>query len=673
MSVQHFEKSSSARTDNNQKAAPAGKIQQCSPTLKLHTEHTTPTPRSENLLSSYVNVDIGALMDIRTLFNLVYSSYNRFSSSALIQNVRRNMSFGQIFFIGFLAFLMYYNDSLGQRIEGPLVKTKLGYVQGITSVSRKGRFFYEYLGIPYATPPVGDLRFEPPLPPEPWKGIRDGSAYGSKCVQIDLLLGVLGGDEDCLTLNVFTPVKFKSKGKKKLLNVIVYIHGGFFHNGGGAFWRPNYFMDEDVVLVTLNYRLNSLGFLNTGDGAIRGNMGMKDQTMALRWLKENVEVFGGDPNKITVLGESAGGCAAHLHMFSKMSQGLFHNVISESGSTLHFWAVNKDPRKQALRYLNQLGCPSENKTAMVECLKSANAYDIAEIHRELLDPLREAITIFKPSVEVDIPDGNTFITEHPRDLALRGDYNRVPWIMGVNSEEGLITSAVILANKTMADKAKTDWPFFIERALWFNSSKGIAAEKIRNFYFGNNADPALVAENPFEALDNYTTMISDRGFNHDAHHGARIQSKYSPVYMYYYSYRGEWSAVNYFKEVRGAWPRLVEVAWAIAAAWVRKNILGQPLTNYGASHSDELALMFHMPWVSDVTPECNDYTMSLDLIKLWADFGRKTEPLLFRDVEWEPVKPWENTVRYLKIDSEPSMIDEPFTERVKFWDTLEED
>ncbi|ODN00458.1 Venom carboxylesterase-6 [Orchesella cincta] len=639
MTVQPLEKPPSAKSDNERKAL-TGKLQQCTTPSKLHVERPASASAPENLFSSYVNVDIGALMDIKTLFNLVYSSYNRFSSSAVVKKLRRNMSWSQAIFFAFMAFILYYNDSLSQRIEGPLVKTKLGYVQGIASLSRKGRLFYEFLGIPYAKPPVGDLRFEPPQPPEPWKGIRDGSVYGTKCVQVDLLLGLIGGDEDCLTVNVFTPVKSKSKSKKDLLNVIVYIHGGFFHNGGSPFWRPNYWMDEDVVFVSLNYRLNSLGFLNTG--------------------------MGSGPRR------SAGGSAAHLLQYSKMSEGLFNGIISESGSSFHFWAVNREPRKQALRFLNQLGCPSDNKTAMIQCLKSANAYDIAEIHREVLDPLREAITIYKPSIEVPIDDGNTFISEHPKDLALRGDYIKVPWIFGVNSEEGLITSAVILANKTMADKAKTDWPFFLERALWFNATNEIAAEKIRLFYFGATSNETSVTENPFEALDNYTTMISDRGFNKDAHHGARIQSKHSPVFMYYYTYRGEWSAVNYFKEVRGAWPRLVEVAWAIAAAWVRKNILGQPLTNYGASHSDELALMFHMPWVSDVTQECNDYPMSEDLIKLWVDFGRRKKPLLFRNVEWEAVKPWENTVRYLNIDSEPSMIDEPFTERVKFWDDLEE-
>lgn len=177
----------------------------------------------------------------------------------------------------------------------------------------------------------------------------------------------------------------------------------------------------------------------------------------------------------------------------------------------------------------------------------------------LQDPLREAITIYKPSVEIPIDDGNTFLTEHPRKLAVKGDYNKVPWIFGVNSDEGLITSALILANTTMASVAKNDWRLFIERVLWFNSTSGIAAEKIRQFYFGDYT--SVRHPDPFETLDNYTTMISDRGFNYDAHHGALNQSKHSPVYLYYYTYRGEWSAVNYFKEIRGAWPRLVEVNW----------------------------------------------------------------------------------------------------------------
>jgi carboxylesterase type B len=310
---------------------------------------------------------------------------------------------------------------------------------------------------------------------------------------------------------------------------------------------------------------------------------------------------------------------------------------------------------------------------MIKCLKSVNAYDIAEIHRELLDPLREAIAIFKPSVEVNIDDGNTFLEEHPKDLAMRGEYNKAPWIFGVNSEEGLITSAAILANYSMAAVAKNDWRLFIERVLWFNSSTGIAAEKIREKYFGSHT--AFRHPDPFETLDNYTTMISDRGFNYDAHHGVLLQSKYSPVYVYYYTYRGEWSAVTYFKEIRGAWPRLVEVAWALAATWVRKKIFGQPLPTYGASHSDELALLFHMPLVSDITPDCNDYTMSVDLIKLWVDFAKQRDtyenaPLQFRQVDWEPVDPSLDVIRYLRIDTNASMINEPFADRIRFWDNL---
>lgn len=127
----------------------------------------------------------------------------------------------------------------------------------------------------------------------------------------------------------------------------------------------------------------------------------------------------------------------------------------------------------------------------------------------------------------------------------------------ISSDLKNFTILAILANNTMASVAKSDWRLFIERVLWYNSPDGIAAEKIRQFYFGNYA-PRLHPD-PFETLDNYTIMISDRGFYYDAHNGALLQSKHSLVYMYYYSYRGEWSAVNYFKEIKGAWPRLVEV------------------------------------------------------------------------------------------------------------------
>lgn len=149
------------------------------------------------------------------------------------------------------------------------------------------------IGIAYAKPPLGNLRFEAPEPPEPWKGVKDALTYGSQCLQIEFFTSKILGQEDCLYLNVFRPViretseYFEAVGPR-LLPVMIFIHGGYFMSGSSNTYRPDYFMDEDVVLVTLNYRLNAFGFLNSGDQFLRGNQGLKDQVLALKWVQDNI-------------------------------------------------------------------------------------------------------------------------------------------------------------------------------------------------------------------------------------------------------------------------------------------------------------------------------------------------------------------------------------------------
>jgi len=165
-----------------------------------------------------------------------------------------------------------------------------------------------------------------------------------------------------------------------------------------------------------------------------------------------------------------------------------------------------------------------------------------------------------------------------------GNFTRVPWIAGVNSEEGLIIGAAVMANQTLQDMAEDDWSEFIRKLLVFTKNDAIA-EKIRNFYFGD-CTTQKCKESFTENLTRYTRMISDRGFFVDFHHGAQLHTSFTPVYLYYYSYPGEWSVANLFMEVRGTLPRLMEAGWAIISHWVKKSIFGGSLPHYGNSYLD---------------------------------------------------------------------------------------
>ena len=186
--------------------------------------------------------------------------------------------------------------------NGLIIDTEGGQVSGTEERTCTTDFrYYAWRGIPYAEPPVGDLRFRDPVPHRGWSGVRDASQHGNTCPSSS------GGNEDCLFLNVYTA---NIIGRRP---VMVWIHGGSFNGGSGnsGNFPPDLYVPEDVVFVTLNYRLGVLGFLSTGDRFAPGNYAMKDMILALKWVRNNILNFGGDPDNVTIFGESAGGSAVH--------------------------------------------------------------------------------------------------------------------------------------------------------------------------------------------------------------------------------------------------------------------------------------------------------------------------------------------------------------------------
>ena len=197
-----------------------------------------------------------------------------------------------------------------------------------------------FLGLPYAAPPTGDLRWKAPRPALSWKGVRDAATFGARCEQWhvwdDYIFQDSGPSEDCLFVNVYTPFKAKPGSK---LPVMVWIHGGGFIAGAGS--EPRYsnstLVNQGVVLVTLNYRLGVFGFLATDDlatenGGHAGNYGLMDMVAALEWVHANIGAFGGDANNVTIFGESAGSFAVSTLTVVPSARGLFHKVIGESGA-----------------------------------------------------------------------------------------------------------------------------------------------------------------------------------------------------------------------------------------------------------------------------------------------------------------------------------------------------
>ncbi|XP_033228891.1 esterase FE4-like [Belonocnema kinseyi] len=321
----------------------------------------------------------------------------------------------------------------------------------MTQQTRNGRKFSSFLGIPYAEPPIKDLRFKSPLPAKLWNGVRMANVDGNECPQ---MRGTeIVGSEDCLYLNVFTPNVFKAH---YLLPVMVWIHGGAFVGGSSnsSKYNPGYLLNKDIVLVTLNYRLGIFGFLSTGNRAAPGNFGLKDQVLALNWVQRNIKAFGGDPNRVTLFAQSAGAASVSLHALSNASTSFFHQYITQSGSSLDPWAYQKrsyfEPFVHQLAFL--VGCPAIFSETLVECLRTKKVDQLLSTSSVFGTIARFAQLTWTPTDEPESEDA--FLTDSPENLIAKNKVKDCPFITGNVVNEGFFITELMYSNKRIYDTVR---------------------------------------------------------------------------------------------------------------------------------------------------------------------------------------------------------------------------
>lgn len=284
-----------------------------------------------------------------------------------------------------------------------------------------------FLGIPYARPPVGDYRWEPPNLPTKWAGIRKADAYGPDCIQTDD--GVVEGSEDCLYLNVWTP----SLKPKKLLPVMVFIHGGSYVAGSGtSFDNMDLYMGDElapkggVVLVTFNYRLGALGFL-AHPGMTSFNHGTLDQIAALQWVQRNIKNFGGSADNVTLFGESAGGHSVCTIMGSPLAKNLFHKTIIESAGCVAYDLAEE--AQNARQDAKKLGCARDKPADEFTCLRQLPAPAIIAAQRHSDMQVKLGRLAFAPVIDQQV------LTRQPLDTFKLGAHQHMPVIVGSNVAE----------------------------------------------------------------------------------------------------------------------------------------------------------------------------------------------------------------------------------------------
>ncbi|XP_041984348.1 esterase FE4-like [Aricia agestis] len=317
------------------------------------------------------------------------------------------------------------------RQPSPAVRVSGGVLRG--EVVPDGSHV-RYLNVPYATHP--ELRFQGPAAEPTWVGVFDAVEENVRCLQ-RIGKTFMIGRRECLTLNIYTPNQVANKPKP----VMVFFHGGGFFTGSASnlLYGPNYLVAKDVILVTVNYRLNIQGFACLKIKEAPGNAGLKDQLAALKWIQRNIKVFGGDPDNVTIFGESAGSVSVSFHVLSPRSKGLFHKAIMQSGSSLSSWALQFKPVWMASLMTKTMGYDAKNVTDIYNILMSKT--DIELIVTRV--PRRENNTIisellYSPCVEEEIDGVEAFITETPYNLLSKGNYNKVPIMLGYNGAEGLL-------------------------------------------------------------------------------------------------------------------------------------------------------------------------------------------------------------------------------------------
>ncbi|XP_036141337.1 esterase E4 [Monomorium pharaonis] len=507
-----------------------------------------------------------------------------------------------------------------------------GRLIGIIEKTVYGDHYVAFRGIPYAKPPVGELRFKDPEPPEAWSGSRDASKYGNIAIQIDIMKQETVGDEDCLYLNVYTADIVKKRP------VMVWIHGGGFRLGSGdaSVYGPDFIVQKDVILVTLNYRLGALGFLNLNDKVATGNQGLKDVVMALQWVQKNISQFGGDSKNVTIFGESSGGVIAHYLTLSPLSKGLFHKAISQSGVATNPWALTEWTDKtmnKSFLLAEKLGKATSDPKIAYEFLKKIDAKKLIETAQKVLPTEADRMQftlLFTPSLDYESP--NPFFPEHPSTLARRGV--KVPFLLGNTSYEGsffIHGSFFGRISKNTLKKIDSDFKkAIISKVLAVLPKIPITVEELRFLYFGNKS----ISE---ETLINYADFLGDLNFYRGTMEAVDIQMNSdinTPTYLYKFSYN---SKTYVSKKMNISFP--------------------------GVTHGEDIFYLFYSHIMKDFDmpppePNSEDYKMINRFTQMWTDFAKTGDPTPaitnLTPVKWTPVKD-RNIYNYLNIDIEPRM------------------
>ncbi|XP_075833002.1 carboxylesterase 1C-like isoform X2 [Microtus pennsylvanicus] len=531
----------------------------------------------------------------------------------------------------------------GHPSSPPIVNTVHGKVLGkYVSLEGFAQPVAVFLGVPFAKPPLGSLRFAPPEPAEPWSFVKNATSYPPMCSQ-DAVGGQVLSElftnrkesiplkfsEDCLYLNIYTPADLR---KNIRLPVMVWIHGGGLMAGGASPYDGLALSaHENVVVVTIQYRLGIWGLLSTGDEHSPGNWGHLDQVAALRWVQDNIANFGGNPGSVTIFGESAGGISVSVLVLSPLAKNLFHRAISESGVALTEGLVKKNTRSVTELIATVSGCKTTTSAVMVHCLRQKTENELLEIALNLnpFDVDDNGDHGEENSSLSTVVDG-VFLSKTPEEILAEKSFNTVPYMVGINKQEFGWIIPMMMGELFSEDKMDEETA---RSLLWkFRSALNISENMIPaaiEKYLGQTDDPV-------KKKDRLLDLFGDVFFGIPSVLMARgLRDAGVPTYMYEFQYRP-----SFISDTRP------------------KTVLGD--------HGDEIFSVFGAPFLKEGASE-EETKLSKMVMKFWANFARSGNPNEKGLPHWPEYDLKEG---YLQIGATTQQAQRLKGEEVAFWTEL---
>lgn len=397
---------------------------------------------------------------------------------------------------------------------------------------------------------------------------------------------VIGG-EDCLFVNVYTPSLPQNPFGKKL-PVMVYIHGGGFRIGSGNAeeFRTDLLVEKETIVVTLNYRLGVLGFLCLDVPEVPGNAGLKDQTLAMAWVKRNIKSFDGNPNNITIFGCSAGAASIEYQMLSPLSKGLFHKAILESGSTLNPWARNNNPSQLVKKLKTVLNVTINDNVVLIQHLQDLDVNELIKSANKIID--ETAIKAgelfgFAPVVEKTFANVDTFLTAEPLEILKVGKFHKVPIITGFCSNEGSLFK-LFYGTHLRNLKAEKYADYMTSFSIGIGDKPKMNSELATLYNSSNRSDN--------EKVDNYLSdMLFIAGIEKSLHYYLQ-HGVYGFCYLFSYKGSFEFNLAKF------------------------KN-LGD-----GARHGSELLYLSKLPTINESEATAIDLKVRRQLVEMWTNFAK---------------------------------------------------